>query len=299
MQKKWILSGVAVLALLGMKTEVQATCSQAVFGGPTTATMDIGRAISGIVKSATALIGDGESKAQLIAEEEENNERAGSGGGGGGGKNAEEDATETKTDTPGASEFSGSAYSYIQSAILSKEGNIGYTPLKRAVASADAGAVRQNIHQAVVDNFFVDLTKEEQKKSDYQEKIKKQRQAYVEEATKRHITSAYKVKGFIQNDLASVPSAALSGGSELSSIAIDAHTLEQMVKMELVDLALQIEMMEADAIQFLMHQSPILMAETKSSATSLTTGTSADNASVSDPKTEETTPTETNEGGEQ
>ena len=77
---------------------------------------------------------------------------------------------------------------------------------------------------------------------------------------------AYKVKGYIQNDLSAITSAAVSGDGELGSIAVDAQTLEQMVKMELVDLALQIEMMEADAIQFLMHQPIELMSETKNAS---------------------------------
>ena len=208
---------------------------------------------------------DGEHGAKLIAKQEEDNERAGSGSGsGGGGSSNDEQAQETETETPGASEFLGSAYAYIKTEILGKEGNIGYAPLKRAVGSASAGSVRQNIYQAILDNFFVDMTKSNQRTTAYQMQIMNQRQEYVEEATARHMTAAYKVRGFIQNDLAAIPAAALSAGNELASLAINAHTLEEMVKAELVDLAMQIELMEADAIQLLMeYQSPILMAETK------------------------------------
>ena len=73
----------------------------------------------------------------------------------------------------------------------------------------------------------------------------------------------HQVKGYIQNDLSVISSVELTGDGELGAIAVDAHTLEQMVKIALVDLALQIEMMEADAIQFMIHQPVILMSETK------------------------------------
>lgn len=267
MQKKWILSSVAILSVVGMGTQVDATCSQSVYGeSPTYSTMDFGRTISGIIKSATESIRDGEHGAELIAKQEENNEKAGSGSGsgGGGGSSDNEEAKEKESEVPGESEFLGSAYNFVRLEILGKEGNIGYEPIKRAVGSASAGSVRQNIYQAVIDNFFVDMNKSNQRTTEYQNQILNQRQAYVEESTNRHITFAYKVKGFIQNDLQAIPTAALSCGCELASLVINAHTLEEMVKAELVDLAMQIELMEADAIQLMMeYQSPILLGETK------------------------------------
>ena len=269
MQKKWILSSLALLSIVAMGTsQVDASCDwlATAEGKATWVTNDVGRTVFVLVKSGLGLVHDGENAAELIAKQEEDNEKAGGGssGGGGGGDSEDKEAEEKESETPGASEFLGSAYSYVKSEILGKEGNIGYTPLKQAVSSASAGSVRQNVYQAILDNFFVDMTKENQRTPEYQRQIENQRQNYVEESTKRHMTFAYKVKGFIQNDLLAIPSAALSCGCELASLAINAHTLEEMVKSELVDLSMQIEMMEADAIQLLMEfQSPILMAETK------------------------------------
>ena len=187
----------------------------------------------------------------------------GSSGGSGSGTSPS-DSTTRSVSTFCRSEFPGSAFNYVNTNLLAKEGNVGYKPLKRALASAsETNTLRQNIRKAVLDEFFADTTKSEQATTEYQEKIRGQRNAYVQEAASRHVTMGYRVKGHIQNDLAVISSASLSGDGELGAIAVDSHTLEQMVKMELVDLALQMEMMEADAIQFLMHQPVVLMSETK------------------------------------
>ncbi len=222
---------------------------------------DFGRTITGFIVSIMNLCSEGENKAQLIATQEENNQNTCGGTG---------DASRTNTSsgdldigTAGSSEFSNSSFDYIKTNILEKDGNIGYKNLKTALDSTtDTNTLRQNIRKTVLDEFFADTTKDEQKTTEYQEKIRKQRNAYVQEASNRHVILGYRVKGSIQNDLSVISSVPLSGDGELGAIAVDSHTLEQMVKMELVDLALQIEMMEADAIQFLMHQPVVLMGET-------------------------------------
>ena len=141
---------------------------------------------------------------------------------------------------------------------------MGYAPIKNALTlGSDINTVRENIRAKVKSEFFADPKKSKQATTEYQEKIRKQRSQYIQEASNRHITLGYRVKNKIQNDLSVIASVSLVGDGELGAIAVDAHTLEQMVKMELVDLALQIEMMEADAIQFMMHQPVVLMDETK------------------------------------
>ena len=187
---------------------------------------------------------------------------------GGGGSASSTNTSQGKiTNTLGSakgSEFSGSAFNYINTTLLSKGGNVGYAPLKTALASSsNTDTLRQNIRTTVLKEFFADPTKSEQKTTAYQDKIREKRSAYVQEASGRHVTLGYRVKGHIQNDLSAIASTSLKGDGELGSIAVDAHTLEQMVKIELVDLALQIEMMEADAIQFMLHQPVVLMSETK------------------------------------
>ena len=265
MKKSLIVSGVILATIGGFPLQLKATCvSVAVTRDVVTPiTVDVGRSLTGLVTSILSLTGEGESKAQLIATQEENNQNACGSSGSAGSTNTSAGTLNTMG-SAGESEFSGSAFDYVNAHILAKEGNVGYTPLKTVLASAtETDALRSNIRKAVLDEFFADTTKSEQATTEYQEKIRKQRNAYVQEAAGRHVTLGYRVKGHIQNDLSAISSASLSGDGELGAIAVDSHTLEQMVKMELVDLALQIEMMEADAIQFLMHQPVVLMSETK------------------------------------
>ena len=214
------------------------------------------RSIAGLVASVIGLTGDGEAKARLIAKQEENNQKAS--GGGGSSSSTNTSSGKLNLGSAGASEFSGSAFDYVNAYVLAKEGGATYEPLKNALASSD----REKIRTAVL-AFFADPEKSEQTTTEYKNQVVASRNEYAKEAASRHITLAYRVKGHIQNDLSAITSAAVSGDGELGSIAVDAHTLEQMVKMELVDLALQIEMMEAEAIQFLMHQPVELMPKTK------------------------------------
>lgn len=219
---------------------------------------DRGRTITGMIAAIMSLSGDGESKAQLIATQEQNNKNAC--GGGGSADQTDTSQGQISPGSAGASEFSGSAFDYVNQTLLSTgTGNVGYEPLKTVLSSVD----RQGIRKAVLDNFFADPTKPEEATTEYKNKIRMERNAYVQEAATRHVTLGYRVKGHIQNDLTVISSVPVTGDGELGAIAVDAHTLEQMVKMELVDLALQIEMMEADAIQFLMQQPIEVMRETK------------------------------------
>ena len=263
MKKIFVLSGLFFCILLIEKNSYADPvflCKMQVRPGITGRAQDMGRTVTGVITSILNLCGEGESKAQLIATQEQNNKNACGGGGGAGSTNTS--AGSMNLGSAGVSEFSGSAFDYVNTNILSKEngfGNIAYEPLKEALASAD----RQKIRDAVKDNFFADPTKPEESTTEYKNKVQMERNAYVQEASARHVTLGYRVKGHIQNDLTVISSVPVTGDGELGAIAVDAHTLEQMVKMELVDLALQIEMMEADAIQFLMQQPVELMRETK------------------------------------
>lgn len=271
MKKTFVLSGLFVGVLLGVThsyaTPVIPGCNSDLNGnpggGPVGMTQDFGRTVTGLIESIIGLCGEGESKAQLIATQEQNNKNTS-------GSSGSADQTDTSQGTmssggsslgsAGGSEFSGSAFDYINTTLLSTGmGNVGYEPLKKVLSSAD----RQGIRDAVKNNFFADPTKPEESTTEYKNKIRAERSAYVQEASSRHVTLGYRVKGHIQSDLAVISSVPVTGDGELGAIAVDAHTLEQMVKMELVDLALQIEMMEADAIHFLMQQPVELMRETK------------------------------------
>ena len=241
-------------------------------------TADLGRSIMGIVEGIMKLCGEGESKAQLIATQEEVNKNACGGGGSSGTTDTSQGVLGTEgssaiesllgTGSAGESEFSGLAFDYTNENLLQNNGNVGYSGLKSVMSlSGDSDGARGNIKQKILEEFFADPTKSEESTREYQEKVLNKRKEYVREASRRHITLAYRVKENIQGDLAAITSAGVSGDGDLGSIAVDSHTLEQMIKVALVDLAIQIEMMEADAIQFLIHQPVVLMSETKPSAT--------------------------------
>ena len=259
MKKYLILSGMVGALLFGSVSsygDPTLHCKYQPRPGITGRAQDFGRSIVGLISSIIGLCGEGESKAQLIATQEQNNRNTSGAGG-------SVDSTDTSSGklspgTAGESEFSGSAFNYVNENILSKEGgfgNIAYDPLKNVLSdNKDTQTLRSDIRTAVLKTFFADPTKTEESTTEYMNKIKAERNAYVQEASSRHVTLGYRVKGYIQNDLAVISSVPVTGDGELGAVAVDAHTLEQMVKMELVDLALQIEMMEADAIQFLIQQ---------------------------------------------
>ena len=266
MKKKILLCGIVLVAGLSFCQQLKATCAPDGIvrannmanpipsPGVLARTLDVGRVVTNIVQSVIALCGDGEAKAQLIATQEENNQNASGEGGTTTTTNTSLGSLTENIGSAGDSEFSGSAFEYVDTVLLSKGGNVGYAPIK-GVLGADRDAITSKIKQ----EFFATKGKS----TDYQNKIRKKRSEYVQEAAGRHVSLGYQVKGYIQNDLSVISSVELTGDGELGAIAVDAHTLEQMVKIGLVDLALQIEMMEADAIQFLMHQPVTLMSETK------------------------------------
>jgi len=271
MKKSFILSGTALIGFLMINLHSYA--SPTFYAGslpegpaekaPWTA-QDFGRTIVGFIESIINLCGEGEAKAKLLTKQEENNQNTSGSGGNTNNTDTSQGKLADNMGSAGESEFTGSAFDYVNTYVLSKEGNVGYEALKTALASAqDENTVRANIRTAVIEEFFADPEKAEQRTTEYQNGVNEKRNRYILDATQRHVTLGYRVKGHIQNDLGVIASAAVSGDGEIGSIAVDAHTLEQMVKMELVDLALQIEMMEADAIQFLIQQPVELMSKTK------------------------------------
>ena len=266
MKRYLFVSGIVMGCLLcGINSYAVPTlvCKYQVRPGMTGRSQDVGRSAVGFIQGIVNLCGDGEAKYKLIAKQEENNQKASGAGGSAASTDTSLGQLDTKG-TAGTSEFPGSAFDYVNANVLAKQGGVGYTPIKTALTSAqNTETLRSNIRAAVIKEFFADPKKSEQTTTEYKNKIDQNRSQYIQDAANRHVTLGYRVKGHIQNDLAAISSAAVSGDGELGSIAVDAHTLEQMVKMELVDLALQIEMMEADAVQFLQGQPIELMDKTK------------------------------------
>ena len=142
-----------------------------------------------------------------------------------------------------------------------------YSVLKEDLASpkaeGNAQATCESLHYtedrpkqtciAIVDTFFADKG-DEGNTEEYKAKISQQRHEYAEEVTKYHTKLGYTVQQNVIADLKKASNAPVATDNEVSAIAIDGQTLDEMIKVTVADLALQIEMMEADAIAFLMQQ---------------------------------------------
>ena len=277
--KKKLMMGFLCICVLGGAYPAKSSCAPegGLMAGVPWAAADAYRIIEYFIAGIMELTGDGDWKAKLIAKQEENNQNA-NGGGGSAGSTDTSDAldstvdssTTTETDgTAATNQFTGSAFDHVYSYVFTKNGNVGYEPVKSALSGN-----RQSIRNKVLEIFYADPLKDEQKTTEYQKKIHDQRVEYITEAAKRHMWLAYHVKGYIQNDLQAIASAPLTGDGEIGLISVDSHTLEQAIKMELVEMAMQIELMEADAIHFMMRQPITLLSETKpSGGTSCVPGT--------------------------
>ena len=171
MKKNLIISGI-ILGTLMSSTASYATAvtpalaGQGLTGVPEKAPMtaqDFGRSVTGLIVSIVNLCGEGESKAQLIAKQEENDQNAS--GSSGSASSTDTSSGQLDLGTAGESEFSGSAFDYVNANILAKEGNVDYDSLKTALASAnDEATVRTNI-QTAVKKFFADPSQSDQNTS--------------------------------------------------------------------------------------------------------------------------------------
>lgn len=205
-------------------------------------TVDLGRAISGIIAGVINLCGDGESKAQLIATQETTNKQADGTG------DDEANAATTQQAVIAASALTNGAYDYVASKLFSGK------PYKYGVLKNELGSKPDynKARQAVINVFFA----KGDKKNDrgYMEAIRAQRQEYAQVVTKYHMELGRQVQKKITADLAKAAAAPVSSENEVGAMAIDAQTLDEMIKITLADLTLQIELMEADAMAFMLHQ---------------------------------------------
>ncbi len=266
--KKTILSLMIALGIAGVSnwaeaTPVLPTCVRpSPIEGLFKVTNDYGRSIESFIAGLIALTGDGESKAQLIATQEGNNINA-CGGTALCEEAKKENELKKKLGAAGDNDFEGSAFAYVLENVLKQNALVGYAPLQRALSSSkNEKSVRTSVETAVKNTFFV---RGESPTSAELQEARSHRQEYIKEASNRHISLAYEIKNRMDNDLSAILEAGIIGDGELGALAIDSYTLEQAIYMELVDLVVQIEMMEADAIQFMVHQPLVLMTKTKPS----------------------------------
>lgn len=217
-----------------------------------TSTVDIGRSITGIVAGIINLSGDGESKAQLIAKQENVNVTAD------GSYNSGANAAAATYARAAATAFKDGAYAYINQNVWNQKTPYVYDKLAQALGE---NSTLEATRQAVIDTFYADG--ENRSNTSYKEGIFQQRQAYAQKVVDFHIQLSQEIQKAIQGDLTAAGQAPVSSDNEVGAMAIDAQTLDEMIKTTLVDLTLQIEMMEADALTFMLHQPVEMLSETK------------------------------------
>lgn len=229
--------------------------------------IDLGRSITGIIQGIMNLSADGNAKAELIAVQEGTNQNADGSAGW--------EPNQIPTGTASGTAFQNDVYAYVKSEILDQtdlskypllqsnlnapkgEGNARTTCEKLGFSSEN----QMGTCMAVVDTFFAD--KGAENTQEYFNQIADQRQAYAEYVTARHIALGYNVQQRAITDLRKAAAAPVGSDNEIGEIAIDGQTLDEMLKITVADVALQIEMMEADAAAFLLQQPVEMMPEEK------------------------------------
>lgn len=234
--------------------------------------IDLGRSITGIIQGVLTLCGDGDAKAELIAVQEGTNSNAD--GTSDDSTNTTTASSTTATGTAGATALTNGVYSYIQSEVLSQTDLTKYSKLQEALSSPNGeGSAKETCESlgfttdrakqtciAVVETFFADRG-DEGNTEEYKAKILSQRRAYARQVAERHVTLGYNVQQKVIADLQAAAQAPVSSDNEIGAIAIDGQTLDEMLKVTVADLAIQIEMMEADAVNFLVARRVEIMSK--------------------------------------
>lgn len=261
---------VSSLVLPAKATEVGKTLYKPT--GPLFA-LDLGRSLVGIIQGVITLCGDGDAKAELIAVQQQTNKNAD------GTADDSDNGIGSRTGTVTDTALQNTAYGYLKTEVLDQTDLSKYSELQQALSNPTNKGNSQRTCQsfnwdsdnslktcmAVVNTFFADMGREGNTR-EYKNKIANQRQAYANKITERHITMGYTVQQKVVNDLKAAAQAPVSSDNEVGLIAIDGQTLDEMLKIAIADVALQIEMMEADAVAFLMQQPVEIMSATKESS---------------------------------
>lgn len=227
--------------------------------------MDIGRSVTGILQGILTMTQDGEVKADLIAVQTNINTNAD----GTGDWELNPNAKGSVTQTP----LQNGAYDYIKTQLLDKTDLSSYKTLQTALSNSEyqghslatcetLGWQTDNAKQtcaAIVNTFFTPFDDTDTNKV----KAQKQRQEYANQVSPRFIRLAYETQQKLIKDLEAASSAPVASENEVGSIANDGQTLDEMIKITVADLALQVEMMEADAMAFLLQQPVGIMPSEK------------------------------------
>jgi len=233
--------------------------------------IDLGRAITNMIKGILEMTGDGGYKAQLIAVQEGTNANAD----GTPGDEPTNNTAKANAASVAASQLKNDAYSYIKAEILDQTDLSKYSVFQKNLADPKneghseetCSSLNWTTDQAkktcmaVVNTFFADLGEDNNEL--YKGLILAQRNVYVNQIAKRHLELGYTAQQKVITDLQAAAVAPVSSGNEVGAIAIDGQTLDEMLKITVADLALQVEMMEADAMAFLMQQPIEIMTKDK------------------------------------
>ncbi|MBE6446575.1 MAG: hypothetical protein E7021_04150 [Alphaproteobacteria bacterium] len=267
MRSKLLISATTLLSFCVLfPLSLNAGGTPFIFPAPPPVASDLGRSITGIVQGVLTLTQDGDSKAELMVVQEQINTNAD--GTGDDTPNPCSDGSVTQTP------LENTAYDYIKAQILDRTDLTTYGKLQTALSSSSKGAhavsVCEELNwkaggkgketcQAVVDTFFTKTGATDRE----MEKIQSQRQAYASTVVPRFITLGYETQQKLKADLQAAAVAPVAADNEIASIANDGQTLDEMLKITVADLALQVEMMEADAMGFMLQQPVAMMPKEK------------------------------------
>lgn len=268
MRSKLLISATTLLSFCVLfSSSVKASGTICILPKPSPAfSKDLGRSVTGIFQGILTLTQDGESKAELMAVQEQINNNAD--GTGDDTPNPCSDGSVTQT------ALKNGAYDYVKKQILDRTDLTTYGKLQTALSGSSKGAhavsVCEELNwkaggkgketcQAVVDTFFTKTGATDRE----METIQSQRQAYASTVVPRFITLGYETQQKLKADLQAAAVAPVAADNEIASIANDGQTLDEMLKITVADLALQVEMMEADAMGFMLQQPVAIMPKEK------------------------------------
>lgn len=148
--------------------------------------------------------------------------------------------------------FRGSAYTYVKAQLLDKNTLSNYQPLQSHLGGSGA-----DFQQAIISTFFAPSDANTATEAEYA----RRRQEYGELITTQHVVWGSQVQQRLVRDIQSAGTAPVTSVTEVGNIAIDGRTLDEMIKLEIVDIAMQIELMEEDAMRYMLHQPVKLLTE--------------------------------------
>ena len=149
-------------------------------------------------------------------------------------------------------------FDYINTNVLTNKLKTPYEPLNRKLSG------KADYKKIVKEMFFIATDKEATEKK--QQEVLSTRTAYMTELGKSYTRLAYNVHQQLIDDMTSI-SADINGNGSIGATAGMDQTWHAINRALIADIALQIQLMELDAVKFLSVQPLVLMTETQPSST--------------------------------